>query len=59
MRESQRFPARSAVDCTFSAPPKGAVEPAAEMPRAVEPGVANDPRPVEDRLQVAGNDTAL
>ena len=36
-----------------------AMEPAAEMPHAVEPGVANDPRPIEDRLQVAGNDTAL
>ena len=37
----------------------GAMEPAAEMPHAVEPGVANDSQPVEDRLQVAGDDTAL
>ena len=37
----------------------GAMEPAAEMPDAVEPGVANDPRPVDDRMQVAGNGAAL
>ena len=37
----------------------GAKEPAAEMPDAVEPGVPNDPPSVEDRLQVAGNGTAL
>ena len=37
----------------------GAMEPAAEMPHAVEPRVANDSQPVEDRLQVAGNGTAL
>ena len=59
MPENQRLPARVAADCTFSALPKAAMEPAAEMPRAVEPRVANDPRPVEDRWQVAGNDTAL
>ena len=59
MPENQRLRARAAADSTFSALPKGAMEPAAEIPRAVEPGVANDPRPVEDRLQVAGNGTAL
>ena len=50
-------PARSAADCPFSALPKAAIalEPAAKMPHAVEPGVANDPQPVEDRSQVADN----
>ena len=50
MPENQRLPARAAADCTFSALPKGAMEPAAEMPHAIKPGVANDPQPVEDRL---------
>ena len=36
-----------------------AMEPGAEMPHTVDLAVANDPPSVEDRLQVAGNDTAL
>ena len=59
MPENQLLPARVAADRTFSALPKGAMEPAAEVPNAAEPGVANDPQPVEDRLQVAGDGTAL
>ena len=38
---------------------KGAIEPAAEMPHDVEPEVADDPRPADDRLQFAGNGAAL
>ena len=56
MPENQRFPARAAADGTFAAIPTGAMERAAEMPHAVEPAVAHDPRPLEDRLQIAGND---